>query len=248
MSLRGPAFTPLGAIALMSAAFATFLVVGNVVAATGAPTLLALCAGQVAFAAFPVVACVRTQRPLAAIGLARAPARMFVAAVLVGVSAWYVNAWLVSLLSLPEGDTAPLEQAVEASSLAFTVLGIGLVPAICEELVFRGLVLRALASRFVPVAAVVASAALFSAYHLSPVQALPTLTLGLLLGLLAVRGGSVLPTMLAHLLNNTMAIVVHRRVLPGVSWMDQHAGATLAIAAATTTAGIVLALRSKVHQ
>lgn len=247
MNQRGPAFSPLGALAVMSVSFATFLVVTSVVVSAGAPVVSALIAGELVFVGIPIAACLHTKKPLATVGFMRAPKRMLAAAALIGLSAWYVNLWLVSLLPLPEGYVTTLEQMVEQPPLALALFAIGLVPAICEEVLFRGVVLRGLSSRFIPLAAIVFSAALFSAYHMSLIQALPTFTLGLLLGLLSLRGDSVLPSMLAHLLNNSMAILVHRRALPGVSWMEQHPGPTLAIAAATTTAGVVLALRGKAN-
>ncbi len=40
---------------------------------------------------------------------------------------------------------------------------------------------------------------------------LPTFTLGLVLGAIALRAGSILPSALAHCINNAMAIVVHRQ-------------------------------------
>lgn len=243
MSEREPAFTPLGAIALLSVSFATFLVVTIVAVGVGSPPLGALVAGQLVLFAAPLVACRRTRRPLAAIGLVRPRARLLVAAVLIGASAWFINLWLVSLLPLPEGQILELEKLVEGPPLAVALLVIALVPAVCEELLFRGLVVRALGSHYIPIGAIAMSAALFSLYHVSLLQMLPTFMLGLALGLLALRGGSVVPAMLAHFINNTAAILVARRELPGVAWIDQHTGATLVIAVATTTAGVVLALR-----
>ena len=52
---------------------------------------------------------------------------------------------------------------------------------------------------------------MFSIYHGKPVQMLPTFTLGLVLGVLALRAGSILPSVIAHFLNNAMAIVVQRQ-------------------------------------
>lgn len=241
MTQPAPAFTPLGAITVLSVAFATFIVAGGVAVAAGASQLAALAIGDVMLVAVPVIACARTHRPAAALGLVRPRARLLAAALLIGASAWLVNFWVISLLPLPEGKVGQLERLVEQPSLPVALVGIALVPAICEELLFRGVVLRGLASRFIPAAAIALSAVLFSAYHLSIVQALPTFTLGLALGLLAQRGGSIAPSVLAHLLNNTIAVLVQRRALPGEAWIDQHLGAAVAIAAAMTAAGVVIA-------
>ena len=124
------------------------------------------------------------------------------------------------------------------------VMGAVLVP-IAEEILFRGAVQRALVTRLFPVAAVVLTSMLFSAYHLSLLQLVPTFTLALVLGTLAHRGGSILPAMLAHFLNNSMAILISRKqpaFLAG--WFDGHPTAALIGCALATLAGLALIARS----
>jgi membrane protease YdiL (CAAX protease family) len=245
MTQPAPAFTPLGAITVLSVAFASFIVAGAVAVAAGAPQLAALAVGDVMLVAVPIGACVLTHRPAAALGLTRPRARLLVAALLIGASAWLVNLWLVSLLPLHEHQVSELVTLVERPSLPTVLAGIVLMPAICEELLFRGVVLRGLATRFIPVAAIALSAALFSAYHLSVAQAVPTFTLGLALGLLVQRGGSIVPSVLAHLLNNAIAVLVQRDAMPGGSWLMHHVGAAVVLAAAITAAGVAIALGGK---
>src|SRR5436309_3059855 len=82
------------------------------------------------------------------------------AATLLGGSAWLLEAvawgWLAKY-----GDTKPIEHAIDAPNivLAFAVLAV-LAPA-AEEILFRGVLLRALASRLCPGAAIAISAAVF---------------------------------------------------------------------------------------
>lgn len=237
------AFTPLGAIGVTCAAMASFLVVAGLVAGSG-PLLVALLAGELMLLAIPVVAIVRTHRPIAALGLRRSPARPMLAALLIGSSAWYLNLRLVELLPLPEDGVHRLQQIVDQPPVIVALLVIALVPAVCEEVLFRGVLLRALGTRFVPAVAITLTALAFSAYHLSLLQLVPTFTLGLLLGLLAVRADSIVPAILAHLVNNTIAVLIAREELPGVaSWIDEHATVALVIAALVAGTGIALAVR-----
>lgn len=147
----------------------------------------------------------------------RVPALRFVGAgVLVGLSAWYVALQLVLWLQ-PPGDEKVLQTIVEQGGLVPSLLGLAVLPAIAEELVFRGALARGLATRWPAWAAVLGSALVFSAYHLLPSQAVGVLPLGLGLGLLAVQSGSVVPGMVAHLTNNVIALVLSRDELPGLS-------------------------------
>jgi len=153
----------------------------------------------------------------------------------------------LSLVPLPTHDVEILEHVVDQGSLFAALLTIAVLPAICEEVLFRGVLLRGLASRFHAPLAIGIAAVVFSLYHLNPVQLIPTFTLGLVLGLIALRAGSSLPTMIAHALNNTIALLVARGELPafanraGTGWLDQHPALALAGATATTTAGIAIA-------
>jgi sodium transport system permease protein len=88
------------------------------------------------------------------------------------------------------------------------LLAFVLLPAVCEELAFRGFILGGLRRRFPAWTAIFISSFLFALYHLNVFQALPTFILGVVLGMLAVRCGSILPGMLFHLLYNGMLIGV----------------------------------------
>jgi membrane protease YdiL (CAAX protease family) len=87
--------------------------------------------------------------------------------------------------------------------LVFAVL-----PAVCEELAFRGFILTGLRRRFRTGTAIVISSFLFAVSHMNVFQFLPTFVLGLVLGLLAVRAGSVLPGMAYHLIHNGLLVGV----------------------------------------
>ena len=84
-----------------------------------------------------------------------------------------------------------------------------LLPAICEEVAFRGFILSGLEHRRRTRSAILLSALMFGFLHvlLSLFQQLFNATLlGIVLGLLAVRSRSLLPGILFHFLNNAFAI------------------------------------------
>jgi sodium transport system permease protein len=80
------------------------------------------------------------------------------------------------------------------------------LPAVCEELTFRGFILTGLQRRFRPRTAVLLSSFLFSLLQMNVFQFLPTFVLGVVLGYLTTRCGSILPAMLFHLLYNTLLL------------------------------------------
>jgi sodium transport system permease protein len=104
-----------------------------------------------------------------------------------------------------------IEQTMSQSlSLPMAIGVFSLLPAICEELAFRGFILSGLQGRRRELSAILLSALMFGFLHvlLSLNQQLFNATLlGIVLGLLAVRSGSLLPGVVFHFLNNTMALL-----------------------------------------
>ena len=82
------------------------------------------------------------------------------------------------------------------------------LPAVAEELLFRGYLLTALESKLGRVDRVAVAGALFAAIHLSPEQFFPFAVLGFACGAAATATDSVVPAVLLHLSYNVTALVV----------------------------------------
>jgi sodium transport system permease protein len=128
-----------------------------------------------------------------------------------------------------------------------TLLLVALSPAICEECLFRGPILRGLRSRFAPAGAAVITATLFGLFHLDVYRLIPATILGVLLSFIALESGSILPAMLAHFCNNAMLITLSRSGLDQRMETLSHRTVTLLVMAsvALTTVGFTLVRRSK---
>src|SRR5262249_34575865 len=75
---------------------------------------------------------------------------------------------------------------------------LALLPAVCREVRSRGFILSGLRRRFRPWTAIVLSSLLFALYHNHVFMLLPLFVLGVVLGVLAVRSGSIWPGVLLH--------------------------------------------------
>jgi membrane protease YdiL (CAAX protease family) len=85
---------------------------------------------------------------------------------------------------------------------------IAVLPGLCEELVVRGVLLPSLLPSLGPARAVGVSALLFAAMHGDPYRFLFTLAIGLLLGALRLRTGSLWPSILAHVTLNALTFAI----------------------------------------
>ncbi|MGY3090701.1 membrane protease YdiL (CAAX protease family) [Hymenobacter sp. UYAg731] len=88
------------------------------------------------------------------------------------------------------------------------VLVIGLVPAVAEELVFRGVIQKNLVRWFSPHVGVWLGAAIFSAIHFQFFGFVPRFVLGLVLGYLYLWSGNILVSMAAHFTQNAFQLVI----------------------------------------
>lgn len=87
---------------------------------------------------------------------------------------------------------------------------IGLLAPLTEELVFRGAVLRALLRwKSNPWVGITISAALFTLIHMNPAQMPHAFLVGLLLGWMYYRTDSIVPGVIYHWVNNTVAYVMY---------------------------------------
>lgn len=241
-SAAASAFTPFHAVGIVCAAAATMLLAAIVAAQSGAPVMATAVVGQSMLFVVPLCVMRASGRSWAVLGLVRPrAARYWGAALMIGLSAWYLNLRLLELLPI-RGEDSQLMQLIDRPSLPVVLVAVAVVPAICEEVLFRGVLVRGLATRFFPLAAIALGAAVFALYHLRVVQLVPTFTLGLLLGYVSLRADSALPGMLAHFTNNAVALVIARGDAPPVANMFGRYPA-LALAACTilTTVGLYIA-------
>ena len=118
-----------------------------------------------------------------------------------------------SLVNLLPGESASLEQMGEMfrqhrDFMIPLAMLIGLTPAFCEEILFRGYIQTRLVKSWGPLVAILVASAAFAAAHLDFKHALAVFPLGIYLGLVSWRSGSLLPAMAAHFFNNCLGVLL----------------------------------------
>ncbi|MDR3094094.1 MAG: CPBP family intramembrane metalloprotease [Bacteroidales bacterium] len=94
------------------------------------------------------------------------------------------------------------------NDLLFNIFMIGLIPALGEELIFRGIIQK-ICIRWTGVhAGIIIAAFLFSAMHMQFYGLFPRWLLGILFGYLLIWSKSIWLPIFAHFVNNTMAVAV----------------------------------------
>lgn len=102
--------------------------------------------------------------------------------------------------------TDPMAQLREKTDELTLIVGFCVLPAITEELAFRGLIQHWLENAFPARKALIIASGLFAALHFSVLSAPYLFLVGVLLGWVKMRTKSLYPSMLIHFLHNFVAI------------------------------------------
>ena len=107
----------------------------------------------------------------------------------------------------PEGMKQVFEIVRDLNQLALGLLLLAVLAPLVEELVFRGLLYGWLAGRWGKNVGWIVSSLAFAAAHTEPAHIILVFPLGLLFGWLRKRTDSLLPSLVAHIANNGLALV-----------------------------------------
>jgi sodium transport system permease protein len=184
-----------------------------------APSWIGILESQVLFVALPVIllTALLARSPRATL-LLRWP-RVVDLALAIGLGlainplASALRVWVERVMPISDVTQKAASQLLGSipDNLWIMLLVLSVLPAICEELAFRGFILQGLRNGFRPGSALVLSAFLFGFLHLLQSlmqQFFPAFLLGLVLGLIAMRTGSLVPCIAFHITNNALAVLL----------------------------------------
>jgi len=112
----------------------------------------------------------------------------------------------VNRIPMPDFITQAFEEmSIEPITM---ILSVVIIAPIYEEVIFRGILLKGMASRMNPKLALVVSALFFAVLHLNIPQGINAFLLGLVIGAIYLSTGSIYLSILAHLVNNSVGISI----------------------------------------
>lgn len=135
------------------------------------------------------------------------PGIQYLSAMIAGVISMIFPSWLEIYEEMLE--TAGLGENITVIMFIYSVL----MAPVSEELIFRGVTLR-IAQRALPFGlANVLQAALFGLFHMNPLQGCYTFIIGLILGYIVHKGGTIYHVIFFHLLFNLWGTVASQCIL-----------------------------------
>jgi membrane protease YdiL (CAAX protease family) len=116
---------------------------------------------------------------------------------------------LDSLNELIEKTFGDLIRADNVPEMLLVIIAISVVPAICEEVMFRGYIQRSFGFKFKPHVAAIITALFFALYHFNPYGLIPLAIIGFYLGFAAYKSQSLVVPIIIHFLNNFFAVMLY---------------------------------------
>ena len=120
---------------------------------------------------------------------------------------------ITDLIPMPEFLKKLLLELLSDRSLP-TVLMLVVAAPICEELLFRGIILDGLLKNYAPKRAIIWSAFFFGIAHLNPWQFIAALVLGGFMGWVYWRTGSLWATLIIHFIANGSSVLIGSLIAP----------------------------------
>jgi ABC-2 type transport system permease protein/sodium transport system permease protein len=172
------------------------------------------------FGALPILFCLYNRVSLSTgLALRRPHYLAFLGALILGPALWPIaheSVWLTQWLELTNFSLQRMEagrkmlQQLQTVPLPLVLVTLAIVPAIAEEICFRGFLVGALRTRLAGWPTIVATAILFGVFHevLAPGRLLPSTLLGIALGWVRLRIGSIWPGMLMHATLNGLVLTI----------------------------------------
>jgi sodium transport system permease protein len=180
-----------------------------------------------------LMAVMLTRNPAKTLLLTRPAVLASLAAVLLAVmlhpAANLLQVTVNRVYPISEQVTQALNQMVLGSDdLWVLLLVFAVLPAVCEELAFRGFVLSGLRHMGHKWTAIIISSIFFGAAHALFQQSIVACVMGMILGFIAIQAGSILPCILFHVVHNSMAVLVQKLVaaesqIPGLDLLLRDA-------------------------
>lgn len=121
---------------------------------------------------------------------------------------WIADITNLFLIYFPAGEDEYFLLSRMLGAGVVSVITVCLVAPVIEEMLFRGVILRSFLLNYSAPNAIILSSLLFAIFHLTISQLPAAFILGCLLGWLYLRTRSLWPSILAHFLNNSFAILL----------------------------------------
>lgn len=153
-----------------------------------------------------VLSTVKINKQGVKIGLIAYPVGLVINSILTGFTSIITKLFSANGKTIPTADFSV--DSPSAKAIILTIMYLVVVAPIAEEIVFRGIILKAL-SPFGKKNAIILSALLFALMHKNIPQAVGAFTIGILFAVIDIKANSIVPSIIMHTLNNILPCLMN---------------------------------------
>ncbi|MCS7265808.1 MAG: CPBP family intramembrane metalloprotease [Armatimonadetes bacterium] len=128
-----------------------------------------------------------------------------------GLTVSQLTLWLIQRLAdsviVEQSKLTNLLSATEKARFPILLIFAVMLPALPEELVFRGVIQQGFEHQYSPKLAILLTGIVFAIFHLDPIQAFSVAAIAIFWGWIAWRSQSVLPSLFAHAFQNALTVI-----------------------------------------
>lgn len=156
----------------------------------------------------------------------------------------WIEEWMRGMESNMNDVVARFFEDTSFSAFFYNMIMIAIIPAIGEELLFRGVLQKLMGQLFKNAhIAILVTAFIFSAFHMQFLTFLPRFILGILFGYFFYWSKNIWLPILAHFVNNAMAVFVYTLDIQGLQSLEPTEK-PISVLIAITSLGFVLIIMS----
>lgn len=135
-----------------------------------------------------------------------------VSAIIIGAGNILINMVLTSVFSLFMNDSTDemnqsMQLITDGRPFIQLLLIIGILPAVCEEILFRGYLYSSVKNRMKPLSAMIIVSLTFGLYHMNLIQSTVTAILGMILVYSVYSTECIFVSMIIHAMNNSFSVI-----------------------------------------
>lgn len=120
------------------------------------------------------------------------------------IYALYSSVFTMLRITIPKPDFTFPEQK---GYLIIFLIYVCFLGPVLEEIIFRGFILKSM-QKYGNLTAILVSSIMFSMFHLNLVQFVNPVLIGIILAFIAIKSESIIPSVIAHMFNNTLTFLV----------------------------------------
>jgi len=141
-----------------------------------------------------------------------------------------LNYWQLFIEKLGSKPTNIGYDLNNTKNYLISLISLAIIPAVCEELLFRGVIVNALKCKG-NIFAIILSSIMFSIFHFSPSQLIYPVCFGLILSIVYLRTNNIIFPILLHFINNAFSLSI--QYFSNSSGVFTHSASTLIYAIIT---------------